>query len=186
MEWGVGGQCGDLGEMSPKGVVDGKGPPRLPHRYVDLQGGHELAACDSPVLGCDLVVALRGGELALRAGEGVHGHGRGERQPPRRVGKVAPPTPQGRDHLLRARGRLGHDLDLGGGKLGLEAGIALEARQHLARVRPQVEGLGIQQHHLLLGPHRQRSGAIEGRLQLLGAWVRHGPSRIPRSPAGTR
>jgi hypothetical protein len=69
------------------------------------------------------------------------------------------------------------DLQLRRRHLELEPRVAAERRDHVARMRRQVEGLRVEQHQLLLEPHRRRVVLIERRAQLGGGGerVRHGP-----------
>ena len=54
------------------------------------------------------------------------------------------------------------DLELRGRQLGLEARVAVDARQDLARPRRQVERLGVEEHELLLDAHRHGRVRLEG------------------------
>jgi hypothetical protein len=60
----------------------------------------------------------------------------------------------------------GHDLDLRGRHLELEAPVAAAPLDQLRRDRGQVERLGVEQHQLLLDPYGQRRLRVEQLPQL--------------------
>src|SRR5215208_6894101 len=85
--------------------------------------------------------------------------------------QIPPSGCQGADRLRdRSRG-LREDLHLGSRKLALEPGVAAKSFQYRGSDWREVEGLGVEQHHLLLEADRQRLRGVEDRLEPRGVEV---------------
>ena len=121
-------------------------------------------------------------ELPLGGGERVGSGGRRAREPVERGREPLAPGAKLRGGLGDGGDGGGDDLELRRGHLELEAAVAVEPRQGHRRHRRQVEGLGVEQHQLLLEPDRQRLGRLEGRPQRrgVGRWLAHGSGRLRR------
>ena len=76
--------------------------------------------------------------------------------------------------LADRRAWQGHQLELGRWQLQLEALITAGGGQHLLGAGSQVEGGGVEQHHLLLDPHGERRRRVEGRPQAFRGGNRFG------------
>ena len=161
MEAGVGGERRQLREALAKGVVYVERPRGVADGHVDLETGHKLTAGDRPVLGADAGIALGIRELALGGGERVDARGCGQREALAGGREIGPARGERRDGLGNRFCRRCEDLDLRGGKLALEPEVAVEHREHGRGGGRQVQGLGVQQHHLFLEPDRERLGRVE-------------------------
>ncbi len=147
--------------MRAKGVVDGERPVGAAHADVHVQTEHELAPGGARVLGADLRVARAGVERPQAGGERM----RSRRRHPQAVADAGHEVGARPGELASggAHGsvRLGHDLELGGRHLELEACVAAERADHLGRPRREIERAGVEQHQLLLEPHRPVLRSVE-------------------------
>ena len=174
----VGGERGDLGQQRAQRVVDAERSIGRADGDVDLERENELAPRVGTELRCrgleapaPVHLALLGGER-MRPGDGEVGNARsgggeveaGGRELAREIGD--------------ASARLGDDLELARRELELEPRIAAQHLDHRRSHRCEVTALGVEQHQLLLDPHGQRVGGVEGALDL-----RHARHDRPTGPA---
>ena len=119
--------------MLAERVVDGERALGAAHGHVHLERAHELASGDPAVLGLGALVAravvqapLLGAERVDRGRRRAHEPVSGIEQRPASVGQLA----HGGRHVAVGRG---HELDLRGRQLQLEAAVAGQAPEHLRR-----------------------------------------------------
>jgi release factor glutamine methyltransferase len=135
---------------------------------VHLEAGDELAARDGAVLGLEPVVPSRPRQLTRRTREGVGSRGRRACHAARRLRQAAASRGERFDRRLSGWSRLGPDLELRGGQLGLEARIAAEPIKERPRAGREIQGLGVEEHRLLLEADREGVHRVEGVAKELG------------------
>ena len=151
VEGRVGGQRGELGQVRAQRVVDGQRAVRAAERDVQVQAGDELAARPLAVLGQRAHVARVVGQDAELGGERVRARGhqpadrlRGGRQVAARLARATATA-----DATSAHGGVTIS-SCAAGSSSLKRGSSVDALDHLARVREQVERLGVEQEELLL------------------------------------
>ena len=155
---------------------------------MHVQAEHELPPRRRRVLGADHVVARAGVERPVGRGEGVRARSRHAEA----VAECGHEVGAGACELARGPGhgvvRRGHDLELRGRHLELEARIALERVDDLDRPWRQVERVAVEQHQLLFEADRPVLDRLESGPQVGGGGrrIRHGLRRVGRKPLCVR
>jgi hypothetical protein len=157
----VGAERGEVGKVRAQRVVHGDRAVGAADGDVDVEAEDELAARDARELGGERLVARTLVQLAERARERMRARAGDERPAVERGGEVAARVAQPRRRPADGRHRRADALQLGGGQLELEALVAAELRQRVARAGLEVERPRVQEHELLLDTDRARPRRLE-------------------------
>ncbi len=176
VEGRVGGQRGELGQVRAQRVVDRQRAVGAAERDVQVQAGDELAARALAVLVERAHVARVVGEHAEFGGDRV----RARRSSAGRYGSAAAArSRRAAASAATAVATSGHGgvtiSSCAAGSSSLKRGSPPARLEHLARVRQQVERLGVEQEELLLDADPELVRRVEAGAQGVGVHVAQPP-----------